>query len=387
MTSIGIYSTPSQWRTITGGTGPTFPAVPVWVPGFATLSAAQAGCTSPSFTGGRVAMIQYPSIGLDGDYVCGLLSSPAAGSVTVAGSSAFSDQLVVSGNSGTVTYAQTGGSPALTVASSGVVTTSGTLVPGSYTATGTTSDTTGDYGTFIFTLTVGTMVQTTPLASSVKSPGSSTFSDQLAVNGSDGAVNYVQTSGAPTLNVSATGLVTTGATLAAGTYAASGTTSDPNGDVGTFSFTLSVGAITQNAPLTGAVVTTNLSTFAVQLSVSHNDGAVTYTQSSGTPSLTVSPAGLLATSATLASSTYVARGTTTDAFGDKGTFVFILKVTPVVPAATFTATSPCTCSATPSPAGRSRSRSRVPDSSADRSCAAIRGRRRWSRATPARCSS
>jgi len=36
-----------------------------------------------SFTGGRVAMIQYGSLGYDGDYACGLLNTPLTTSVSV----------------------------------------------------------------------------------------------------------------------------------------------------------------------------------------------------------------------------------------------------------------------------------------------------------------
>jgi len=340
VTSIGAYSTPSQWHTITGGTDSTFPAVPVWVPGYATLSSAQVACTSPSFTGGRVAMIQYPSNGLDGDYVCGLLSSPAAASVAAAGSSTFTDQLVVSGNDGAVTYVQTTGAPALTVSSTGLVATSGALAAGSYTATGTTSDTNGDNGTFVFTLTVGTIEQASPVSSSVKAPNSSTFTDQLVVSGNDGAVTYVQTTGAPALTVSASGLVTTSGALAVGSYTASGTTSDPNGDIGTFAFALVVGAITQNAPTSNSVVTTALSAFTDQLSVSHNDGAVTFAQTSGTANLTVSASGLVTPGATLAFGTYVARGSTSDTHGDAGTFTYRLQVTHPAPPPSFAAPGP-----------------------------------------------
>ena len=240
--SVGVYSTPSQWKTITGGTGSTFPAVPLWVPGYATLSAAESACTSTSFTGGRVAMIQFPSNGLDGDYVCGLSSTPAAGFVTVVGSSIFTDQLVVSGNDGAVTYVQTSGTPALTVNATGLIATSGALAPGSYTASGTTSDPNGDIGTFSFTLSVGTITQSLPASSSTKTVGSSTFTDQLVVSGNDGAVTYVQTSGTPALTVNATGLIATSGALAPGSYTARGTTSDTFGDKGKFVFTLNITA-------------------------------------------------------------------------------------------------------------------------------------------------
>jgi hypothetical protein len=329
--SVGVYSTPSQWKTITGGTGSTFPAVPMWVPGYATLSAAESACTSTSFTGGRVAMIQFPSNGLDGDYVCGLSSTPAAGSVTVVGSPTFTDQLVVSGNDGAVTYVQTGGTPALTVSSTGLVATSGALAPGSYTTSGTTNDPNGDIGTFSFTLSVGTITQSLPASSSTKTVGSPTFTDQLVVSGNDGAVTYVQTSGAPALTVNATGLIATSGALAPGSYTASGTTSDPNGDIGTFSFTLSVGTITQSLPTLSSVATTGSSTFTSQIAVIRNDGAVTYVQTSGAPALTVNATGLVATSGALAPGSYTARGTSSDIYGDKGKFVFTLNVTAPAP--------------------------------------------------------
>jgi hypothetical protein len=337
--SVGVYSTPSQWKTITGGTGSTFPAVPLWVPGYATLSAAESACTSTSFTGGRVAMIQFPSNGLDGDYVCGLSSTPAAGFVTVVGSSIFTDQLVVSGNDGAVTYVQTTGTPALTVNTTGLIATSGALAPGSYTASGTTSDPNGDIGTFSFTLSVGTITQSLPASSSTKTVGSSTFTDQLVVSGNDGAVTYVQTSGTPALTVNATGLIATSGALVPGSYTASGTTSDPNGDIGTFSFTLSVGTITQSLPTLSSVATTGSPTFTSQIAVIRNDGAVAYVQTSGTPALTVNATGLIATSGALAPGSYTARGTTSDTFGDKGKFVFTLNITAPAPIPIFSTLS------------------------------------------------
>ena len=94
-----------------------------------------------------------------------------------------------------------------------------------------------------------------------------------------------------------------------------------------FTFTLVVGLITQNAPTSVAIDASKVPTFTRQLSVSRNNGAVTYTQTSGSPRLTVSATGLVSTAPTLAVGTYVARGTTSDAAGDHGTFVFMLRVT------------------------------------------------------------
>jgi len=115
------------------------------------------------------------------------------------------------------------------------------------------------------------------------------------------------------------GLLTTSGALPFGTYSASGTTSDSSGDVGFFTFAMTVGPITQNKLTTGSVVTTSSSTFTAQLSVSRNTGAVTFTQSTGAPSLVVSTSGVVSTSsATLAPGTYKVTGTTTDTDGDQG---------------------------------------------------------------------
>jgi hypothetical protein len=70
------------------------------------------------------------------------------------GGTAFTDQLQVTGATGTVTYVQTGGSDNVTVSSSGAVSAPGTLSAGTYTASGTDSDTGGDTGTWTYTLTV-----------------------------------------------------------------------------------------------------------------------------------------------------------------------------------------------------------------------------------------
>jgi hypothetical protein len=93
--SVGIYSTTSQWTGLIGQTGSTFATTTAWLPGAGSLALAQAQCTSASFTGGRVAMAQYPSNGLDGDFQCPLLSAPTSSSVSVSNSATFTDQLAV----------------------------------------------------------------------------------------------------------------------------------------------------------------------------------------------------------------------------------------------------------------------------------------------------
>ncbi len=326
--TVGIYSTSYQWGEIAGSTGKTFAAYDAWLPGYASLVDAQVACSYPAFTGGRTAMIQYSSNALDGDFICPLIATPSAASVTVASSSTYTDQLIVAGEQAPVTFVQSTGSPALVVSSSGLVSTSGQLAHGTYTATGTMS-TNGITGAFSFTLDVGELTQVAPTANATSVGSSATFTDQLSVTAVGGTVTYAQTTGGPSLVVSSTGLVSTSGQLARGTYVARGTTSDPSGDGGTFFYRLTVGTLTSNAPVRASVTTFAATSFTHQLSVSGATGTVTFTQTTGSPSLVVSPTGLLSTSGSLPVGSYVARGTTSDPSGDGGTFFFNLLVTPV----------------------------------------------------------
>ena len=332
VTSVGVYSTTSQWIGLMGVTGSTFAATKAWLTGYGTLTAAQAACApaSASFTGGRVAMIQYPSIGLDGDYRCPLLSSPTSSSVSATSSATFTNQLAVAGESSPVAYVQSTGAPQVTVSSTGLLATSGPLAAGIYTATGTTSAN-GDNGTFAFSLAVGTITQNPPTSASASVATAVTFTDQLSVTGSSGAVTYAQTSGTPAMIVSPTGLITTSGTLAVGSYVVRGTMSDASGDQGTFFFNLKVGTMTQNPPTSATATPVTSATFTDQLSVTGSSGAVTYVQTSGTPAMIVSPTGLITTSGTLAVGSYVVRGTMSDASGDQGTFFFDLFVGATTP--------------------------------------------------------
>jgi hypothetical protein len=169
-----------------------------------------------------------------------LQNSPLTASVKVSGSSTYSEQLGITGATGSVTYAQTSGTPNLIVGSSGLITTSGSLAAGTYVAKGTSTDSVGDKGTFTFTLKVGALVQRAPTTGSITTTGSLTFSQQLSVGANFGTETFVQKTGTPNLLVSSSGLVTTGGTLAAGTYKATGTVSDATGDQGTFTYALTV---------------------------------------------------------------------------------------------------------------------------------------------------
>ena len=69
-TTVGVYSTTSQWRTITGGSqAGSLGGLPDWIPGARTLSGAESNCSQASFTGGKVTLTQWVSHP-DGDYSC-----------------------------------------------------------------------------------------------------------------------------------------------------------------------------------------------------------------------------------------------------------------------------------------------------------------------------
>jgi hypothetical protein len=72
--TVGFYSTAYQWQAITGLTAQTTPSYfptsePDWVAGAGSYAQAQSDC-SASFTGGRVALGQFPSGAFDGDAAC-----------------------------------------------------------------------------------------------------------------------------------------------------------------------------------------------------------------------------------------------------------------------------------------------------------------------------
>jgi hypothetical protein len=75
---VGIYSTSSQWSSVTGGStviasgkaGTTISDLPDWVAGARSLSAAQRACTGAAFSGGGVQLSQWIANPFDGDVAC-----------------------------------------------------------------------------------------------------------------------------------------------------------------------------------------------------------------------------------------------------------------------------------------------------------------------------
>jgi hypothetical protein len=339
---VGIYSSIQMWHELMGRSPSTFSAVPEWIPGSASLLEAQRNCATPSFSGGFVAMLQYPSRGYDGDYRCGLAAVTRFATTTVAAAGSYHQQLTLKASDGPVTFTQSSGAPSLVVSPTGTVTTSGPLSRGTYRASGSTSDVAGDTGTFAVTLRVGIISQLAPTSAQATVSASATFTAQLGVTGGLAPVTFSQSVGQPALLVDSSGLVRTGGALAAGTYTASGSTSDASGDSGTFRFTLVVGQLGQAAPASATVTSDQSATFLVQLTATGNVGVVAFVQTSGQPSLLVSSSGVVSTSGPLGVGTYRASGTTSDATGDVGTFTFLLKVTASPPSTTTSTTTTTT---------------------------------------------
>jgi outer membrane protein OmpA-like peptidoglycan-associated protein len=177
-------------------------------------------------------------------------TSPTANFVTVAGSNTFTDQLNVSGNSGTVTFVeQSSTSPNLAVSTSGLVSVTGSLAANTYTVSGSLSDTSGGNGVFTYTLNVlsqpptggGTITQTSTTSGSTTAAASASYViGPIVVANALGTVTFVTTTSSPGLSVSQSGNITTTGTLAAGAYTVSGTDSDPIGDAGTWEYSLTV---------------------------------------------------------------------------------------------------------------------------------------------------
>ena len=271
--------------------------------GTMTDSAGNAGTWSYTLTVTPTAIVTTPT---------SAVTAPGAG---------YAGQLSSTGGAGAVTYVQVTGSPALTVSSTGAVTAPGSLGGGAYSASGTTSDAFGNTGSWSFTLMVGLEASGSGSTSTMTS-----VAGQLATPGAVGAVSYAQATGSPAIVVSSSGAVSSAVPLAAGSYVASGTMTDSTGNTGTWSYSLTVtGTVLTSSPSSGT--TPGGRPFAGQLATTGGSGAVTYTQTSGSPAIVVSGSGAVSAPGSLAIGTYTASGSTSDVFGNSGTWSFSLKVT------------------------------------------------------------
>jgi hypothetical protein len=191
------------------------------------------------------------------------------------------------------------------------------------TVTATYSDD-SNYASSSGTTTVAvTTLTTTPTSDSVTA--GTAYTGHLSTTGADGTVAYGQSSGSPDVTVSSSGAITAPASLVVGNDTASGSTVDSVGDTGTWSFTLTVNSAMLASMPTADSVTAGRA-YTGQLSTSGGAGTVTYSQSLGSPDVTVSPSGAIIAPATLAVGDYTAGGGTTDSLGDTGTWQFTLTV-------------------------------------------------------------
>jgi hypothetical protein len=239
---------------------------------------------------------------------------------------AFRTTLKLSGAHGRLTYSQSRGAPHLRVSSSGAVSASASLPAGNYKATGSASDSYGDSGGWSFVLIVSAhkLAQLAPLAAKIAA--GSAYTAQITVSGAHGRLTYTQSVGAPRIVVSSAGALRAPADLAAGTYKASGSVRDSLGDLGAWSFELTVVAskLTQAAPDKATISTGKA--FAGQLKVSGSHGTVVYTETKGAPHLKVSPSGAISAAASLPAGLYKATGTEKDSAGDTGKWSFSLTI-------------------------------------------------------------
>ena len=249
---------------------------------------------------------------------------PTTGATTTG--KGFSVQLKLSGSHDTVSFVETSGAPHLKLTRSGVISAPSNLAKGLYKAAGTVSDSLGDSGTWSFELIV-TSETIHQLAPSRATTGvGRAFHGRIRVSGALGAVTYSQSSGAPEVRVSSSGAITASATLAKGTYKATGEARDTDDDSGNWSFTLTVAAtrLAQLSPTTAKTPTGHA--YLTRLRISGAHGNVFYSQSSGAPRLTVSSSGAISAPADLPAGQYKASGAVRDSFGDKGVWSFTLAV-------------------------------------------------------------
>jgi hypothetical protein len=257
-------------------------------------------------------------------------TSPTA--VSVADGAGYSGQLAVSdstGMPGTLTYVETASPDAsdVVVSSTGGISSLASLSQGTYTVSGTESDTQGDTGTWSFSLTV-TLVQQAPLTATVAAGAG--FSGEISVAGATGAVTYTEspTGSYRNVTVSPSGAITIASGLADGSYSISGTDVDSVGDTGTWTFTLLItsGTLTQTSAASATVP--DGTAYTGQLTVTNAVGTVSYTEtpSANSGQVVVSTTGAISASSSLAPGTYIVGGTMADTSGDSGTWTFALTV-------------------------------------------------------------
>jgi hypothetical protein len=170
---------------------------------------------------------------------------------------------------------------------------------------------------FSYAVTAKTISQNLPVSASVTSAAG--FTTQLATSGNNGTVTYTQSTGSPAIVVSSSGAVTTSGSLKSGTYTASGTTADPNGDSGTFTFSLTVaGSTITKTPAPRAIRVTGWGI------IGHTDVLVITGTNFGTKPRVIGHAGTVAT-VIRSTATHITLRVRVVKTAKKGTFRFIIQ--------------------------------------------------------------
>src|SRR5665213_1643540 len=284
--------------------------------------------------------------------------SPTSGSIDVAGSVTFTVTLAVDPSFVGATF-DNNATLGFTITPSGVLNTPGTLsVAGSpYVVTGTDGDTSGDTGTWSYSLTVtNTISQGSPNSGSIDVAGSGAFAQTLTAAPGFAPATFAN----PTLGftITSSGVLSTPGPPAVGTYNVSGTDGDASGDNGTWNYSLTVtpDVITQAPPTSGTTNTSNSATFTSTLIAATGFiGAVTFATS--TTGFAVTNSDVLGSAGSLSASNtpYVVTGNDSDAYGDTGTWTYSLTVTTLatgpVSKTTLVQTSPTTGTVTSTASG------------------------------------
>jgi hypothetical protein len=270
--------------------------------------------------------------------------APFSNTVTTTASAAFTDQLNTTGQTSGVTYTTTSTLCGVLVSASGhITTTPGGLSVRTCTVSGNVSSSTDTTASWTYTLTVTavTITQNAPTTGSVTTTGSSAFTSQLATTGPSGLVSFVTTSVACGVLVSSSGAITTTGSLHSGSCVVSGTDSDTAGDTaGAWTYTLTIALVTiaQNAPTSGSVTTTGSSAFTGQLATT-GSGTVSFVTTSTACGVLVSSSGAITTTGSLHTGSCTASGTDSDTNGDTaGNWFYTLATTAV----TITQSAPTT---------------------------------------------
>ena len=184
-------------------------------------------------------------------------------------------------------------------------------------------------------------IQVSPTSGVTTVVGSATFSGgRISFDTAVAPVTFTPTSSTPVgVNIDAHGNITTTGPLAAGSFVASGTATDVNGNTGTWAYTLTVGTINQTSALSASTTTALSASVALgSIAVSNAVAPVTFSPASSTPAgVTVSANGAISTTRTLSAGSYRVSGTDSDTSGDAGNWFFTLTVSSAVVAVTFNA--------------------------------------------------